>query len=157
MTITITSKAFEPGSPIPVDHTVDGRDRSPPLAWSGVPAGAVELALVCDDPDAPTPSPWVHWVIYDMPAGTTSLPEGVPANKRLDEPPGAHHGLNSWSEIGYRGPAPPPGHGVHHYAFTLYALDTDLDLMPGLTRDELLGTIGDHVLATGRLIGTYQR
>ena len=157
MKITIQTTAFKHGEPIPKQHTGEGKDVSPPLTWTGVPAEAKELVLICDDPDAPRPEPWVHWVLYKLPPKTTGLPEGVPAKEKLTEPAGALHGKNSWNTIGYRGPLPPPGHGVHHYHFKLYALKAELDAKAGLTKDELLKKIKGQVLAEGELIGTYQR
>ena len=157
-TMTITSTAFENGQPIPAKYTGEGEDVSPPLAWTGVPDGAQQLALICDDPDAPTDEPWVHWVIYGLAATTTDLPEGVPAAETVDDPP-AVQGVNGWPGrvIGYGGPMPPPGHGVHHYHFKLYALDAALGLAPGQSEAELLAAMDGHILATGELIGTYQR
>ena len=158
--IEVTSSAFDQGEPIPKKYTGEGADVSPPLAWSGVPEGTKELALVCDDPDAPTAEPWVHWVIYKIPATATGLPEGVPDKPRLKDPSGALQGKNSWPNgqtIGYRGPMPPPGHGTHHYHFTLYALDVRLPVEPGETKKALLEEIADHVIAKGTLTGTYKR
>jgi Raf kinase inhibitor-like YbhB/YbcL family protein len=160
MTVQITSSAFAQGRPIPSKYTGDGVDVSPPLGWSAIPEGAKELALICDDPDAPTAEPWVHWVIYKIPANVTGLPEGVPRKSRLKEPHGAVQGKNSWppsEAIGYRGPLPPPGHGVHHYYFKLYALDASLTEEPGLDKKALLEKIQAHVLAEGVLMGTYER
>ena len=159
MKLTIRSRAFENEARIPVKHTADGADVSPALSWSDVPAEAKELALICDDPDAPRPEPWVHWVIYKLPASLTGLPEGVPKRARLSEPAGALQGKNSWpsGNIGYRGPAPPKGHGVHHYRFTLYALDAALEPPAELTKDELLEKMRGHVVAEGTLVGTYER
>ncbi|MHC4985261.1 MAG: YbhB/YbcL family Raf kinase inhibitor-like protein [Planctomycetota bacterium] len=156
--MTITSTAFENGQPIPTKYTGEGDDVSPPLAWSGLPDGAQQLALICDDPDAPTDQPWVHWVIYGLPPTTTALPEGVPPTETVEDPP-ATQGVNGWpgDVIGYKGPMPPPGHGVHHYHFKLYALDAALELEAGLTKAELLEAMDGHVLATGELIGTYER
>lgn len=157
MTITIRSEAFAAGEPIPKRHTGDGEDLSPALSWTGVPDNAKELALIVDDPDAPTPEPWVHWVIYKLPATTTGLPEGVPTTPQLSEPAGALQGKNSWPTVGYRGPAPPRGHGVHHYHFKVYALDTALDVATGLDKKQLLDKMRGHVIAEGELVGTYQR
>ncbi len=157
MKLTITSTAFDPGKKIPTRHTGEGDDVSPPLTWSNVPAGAVELALICDDPDAPTAEPWVHWVIYKIPAKLSGLKEGIARSEKLAEPVGVLQGKNSWNTIGYRGPMPPPGHGTHHYHFKLYALDSALALQPGLTKPQLLDAIRGHVLAEGELVGTYQR
>ena len=157
MTITITSAAFDHNQPIPRKYTGDGEDLSPPLSFSGVPAGTAQLALICDDPDAPRPKPWVHWVIYNIPGDTAGLVEGVPKSAELTDPRGAIQGMNSWPKTGYGGPAPPRGHGVHHYHFKLYALDAALNLPGGFDKDELLEAIDDHILATGELIGTYER
>ena len=155
----ITSRAFGPGQPIPVKYTGDGDDKSPPLALANVPSGAKTLALIVDDPDAPTPQPWVHWVIFNIPAGAAGLPEAEPRKGKLIEPAGATQGVNSWpsDNLGYRGPAPPRGHGVHHYHFKLYALDTSLNLDPGITKNDLLAAMKNHILAEAELIGTYER
>jgi Raf kinase inhibitor-like YbhB/YbcL family protein len=157
MSLEVQCAAFGPGEAIPKKHTEDGQDVSPALSWSGVPEGTRELALICDDPDAPRPEPWVHWVIYKIPAGTTGLPENVPTKETLDQPPGAMQGKNSWNTIGYRGPAPPRGHGVHHDHFKVHALDKELDVQPGLSKNELLAAMQGHILATGEIIGTYER
>jgi Raf kinase inhibitor-like YbhB/YbcL family protein len=95
-------------------------------------------------------------VIYKIPADAQSLPEGVPKDEQLDEPAGAFQGTSSFGEIGYGGPMPPAGSGPHRYFFKLYALDTPLDVTPGLSKDELLEAIKDHVLAKGELMGTYE-
>jgi hypothetical protein len=160
MKLTVTSTAFLEGQPVPKKYTGEGEDVSPPIAWAGVPSGARELALICDDPDAPTPEPWVHWVIYKIPAGSNGLREGIRRTLRLTDPAGAVQGKNSWpagETTGYRGPMPPPGHGVHHYHFTVYALDRELSVEPGLDKKALLKAMQGHVLAEGRLTGTYQR
>jgi Raf kinase inhibitor-like YbhB/YbcL family protein len=160
MTIEVTSTAFEQGQPIPKKHTGDGADLSPPIVWSELPEGTKELALICDDPDAPSSEAWVHWVIYKIPADLGGLPEGVAKDARLKQPKGALQGKNSWSTgqtIGYRGPLPPPGHGKHRYFFRVYALDAPLVAEPGLTKKQLLDEIQDHVLAQGELMGTYER
>ena len=159
MSIQISSTAFAHNQVIPKKYTGDGVDVSPPLAWANLPEGAQELALICDDPDAPTPEPWVHWVIYKIPAAEKNLPEGVARTEKLAAPAGALQGINSWpsENIGYRGPKPPPGHGTHHYHFTLYALKSPLDVGPGLDKKALLAKISGQVLAEGRLTGTYER
>lgn len=160
MAFQLTSGAFAEGQAIPRKHTGEGEDHSPPLAWENPPAGTQEFALVCDDPDAPTPEPWVHWVIYAIPADARSLPEGFANPPQLEKPVAAKQGKNSWPAgvtVGYRGPMPPPGHGTHHYHFTLYALDTRLDLAPSATKAELLRAMKGHVLAEAKLIGTYER
>jgi Raf kinase inhibitor-like YbhB/YbcL family protein len=160
MTMVLRSAAFAEGKPIPTKYSGEGKDVSPPLEWDKVPDGTKQFALICDDPDAPTPQPWVHWMIYALPADVRALPEGVPAEPKLKSPPGTLQGKNSWPSgqtIGYRGPMPPPGHGVHHYHFKLLALDAALDLKPGLDKTTLLKATEGHILAEGRLIGTYQR
>ena len=153
----IKTSAPADGEKIPTRFTGDGEDISPELTWSGVPDGAKELALICDDPDAPTPEPWVHWVIYKIPVGATGLVEHVQMAETLAEPAGAYQGRNSWGTIGYRGPAPPKGHGVHHYHFKLYALDTTLSVTGGLDKKQLLKAMQGHVLAETEVVGTYQR
>ncbi|MBI4719111.1 MAG: YbhB/YbcL family Raf kinase inhibitor-like protein [Planctomycetes bacterium] len=157
MAIAVSSPAFAANGVVPKQHTGDGDDVSPRLTWTGVPANAKELALICDDPDAPTPQPWVHWVIYKIPAGATGLPEAVAKTAAPNAPAGALQGKNSWGSLGYRGPAPPRGHGVHHYHFRVYALDTALDVKSGLDKDQLLAAMKGHIVAQGELVGTYQR
>jgi Raf kinase inhibitor-like YbhB/YbcL family protein len=153
--LTITSSAFAHNATIPRKYTGDGQDISPPLSWSGLPEGTKELALIVDDPDAPTPQPWVHWVAYHIPPDTSALPEGVAPSLR--GPGSILQGKNSWPKVGYGGPSPPRGHGLHHYHFRLYALDAPLGLEPGLTKDAVLKAMKGHVLAEGVLTGTYQR
>jgi Raf kinase inhibitor-like YbhB/YbcL family protein len=153
MTIELTSAAFEDGGTIPLKYTCDGTDVSPPLEWSGVPEGTKSLALICDDPDAPMGT-WVHWVIYGLRAGATSLPEGVPADKVVGD--GGSQGKNDFKTIGYGGPCPPGGK-PHRYFFKLYALDVELDLEPGVRKKDLEKAMKEHVLAQGQLVGRYQR
>jgi len=157
MSMKISSKTFADGAAIPARHTADGQDLSPALEWSGLPDGAVELAIICDDPDAPRPQPWVHWVIYKIPASATGLPEGLPPQENLSSPKGAMQGMNTWPTLGYRGPAPPRGHGTHHYYFKLYVLDQALPLKPGMTKDQLLAAMKGHVIGQAELVGTYKR
>jgi hypothetical protein len=157
MALTITSSAFAPNAAIPAKYTCEGDDVSPALSWTGVPAGAKSLALIMDDPDAP-PGTWVHWVLYDLPASATGLPEGVPKKDTLDGGAiqGACWGVNSFSRVGYYGPCPPPG-GPHRYFFKLYALDKALGLAPRATKPDLLNAMKGHILAEAELIGTYRR
>jgi len=157
-TIVLTSTAFAEGQPVPPRHTADGEDLSPPLSWSAVPEGTKELALICDDPDAPVGT-WVHWVIYGIPADAKGLPEGVARDERPAQPAGAVQGKNSWSDgenIGYRGPDPPKG-GPHRYFFKLYALDVALPDEGAKTKEELLEAMTGHVIGEGQLMGMYQR
>jgi Raf kinase inhibitor-like YbhB/YbcL family protein len=157
MTIHIESSAFTGGGTIPRLYTCDGKDVSPPLAWSGVPEAARSLALICEDPDAPRGT-WTHWVIFDIPASVKELGEGLPAQERVKVTAGgetALQGKNDFGKIGYGGPCPPSG--SHRYFFRIYALDTELALGPGTTRQDLLRSIKGHILAEGELMGRYSR
>jgi len=149
MSIRVNSTAFDFGRPIPAKYTGEGADVSPPLAWSGIPAAAKELALICDDPDAPTPEPWVHWVLYKLPATLSGLKEG--------ERGVGLEGKTDNDKPGYGGPMPPKGDGVHHYHFTLYALDQALQAGPGISKSGILALMQGHILARGELVGTYER
>jgi Raf kinase inhibitor-like YbhB/YbcL family protein len=153
MAFDLTSPAFTSGSDVPKKHTCDGDDRSPPLSWTGAPAGTKALALVCEDPDAPR-GIWVHWVLWSIPASATSLPEGVKAEPTRSD--GSRHGKNDFGELGYNGPCPPPG-AAHRYFWRLYALDVVPDLKPGATRQELLDAIKGHTLGTAELMARYRR
>lgn len=151
--LALTSSAFRDGEPVPVRHTCDGEDLSPPLAWTGVPVETRTFALICDDPDAPRGT-WVHWLIWNLPADAVELGEGVPPRPELSS--GARQGLNDSGDLGYGGPCPPPGK-PHRYFFRLYALDTALNLSPGVNRSDLEAAIDGHVLAQGTVMGTYER
>ncbi|MCU0664549.1 MAG: YbhB/YbcL family Raf kinase inhibitor-like protein [Myxococcota bacterium] len=150
----ITSTAFENGSEIPSAHTCEGKDISPPLSWSNAPSGTRSFALIVDDPDAPDPKApkmtWVHWVLYNLPASTTSLAEG---GKSL--PNGTLEGKNDWKRTGYGGPCPPIGR--HRYFHKIYALDTVLPNLNSPTKAELEQAFAGHILAQGELVGTYQK
>ncbi|MBI4866605.1 MAG: YbhB/YbcL family Raf kinase inhibitor-like protein [Candidatus Wallbacteria bacterium] len=149
--IQVKSSTFKDGAAIPAKHAYkgEGQNVSPEIAWEGAPPKTGEFALICDDPDAPRPTPWVHWVVYNIPAGTAAIPEGGLK--------GVLEGRNDFGEKGWGGPMPPKGHGVHHYHFTVYALEGKHPMAPGLSKDELLAAIRDRVVATGKLIGTYER
>ncbi len=149
----MTSTAFTEGGAIPAKHTCDAKNVTPPLKWSGVPAGTKSLALIADDPDAPVGT-WVHWVLYDLPAGAVELAEDMPKSQYVAG--GAKQGLNDFKHLGYGGPCPPPGK-PHRYFFKLYALDTVLDLKPGLTKKDLEKAMDKHILDKAQLMGTYQR
>lgn len=154
--IYLTSTAFEDGAPIPRRYSAEGENLSPPLAWEGLPEGTRQLALIVDDPDAPGDEPFVHWVLYGIPATADGLPQGVPADRTLSSPDGAMQGRNSTDRIGWFGPRPPHG-PRHRYYVKLYALGKELDATPGLTKPELLERIEGSVLGTAELVGTYQR
>lgn len=153
----LLSDSFAHGAAIPVRHTCDGANTSPPLSWSGVPSGTRSLALIVDDPDAPDPEApkriWVHWVLYNIPPAVTALAEGGALSP---VPEGALEGLNDSDELGYDGPCPPIGR--HRYFHTLYALDAVLaDLGPKARRRELDAAMKGHILETASVMGTYQR
>lgn len=152
MALDVTSSAFEERGAIPARYTCDGLDISPPLSWSPVPNATQSLALIAEDPDAARGA-FAHWVIYNLPPDTQRLPEDVPNRQTL--PSGALQGMNGAGSIGYTGPCPPSG--THRYFFKVYALDTDLDLGAGATKEEVVRAMEGHVLAEGRLLGTYQR
>ena len=149
----LTSSAITEGEPIPAKYTCEGKNVSPPLQWSGVPAGSKSLVLIADDPDAPAGT-WVHWVLYDLPVAVNELTEDLPRNQYT--PAGAKQGQNSFGQLGYGGPCPPPGK-AHRYFFKLYALDAQLDLKPGATEKEIEDAMDKHVLAQAQLMGTYRR
>lgn len=156
MSLNLSSTAFEPQGQIPAIHTCDGRDISPPLAWSDLPDGTQSLVLIVDDPDAPDPaSPrmtWVHWVLYDLPPSATGLAEAVQSSSL---PPGTREGLNDWKRTGYGGPCPPIGR--HRYFFKLYALDHPLGDLGPATKTEVEAAMAGHILEKVELVGTYQR
>lgn len=155
----LESPAFDDGASIPRRHTADGPDVSPALSWTDTPPGTEELALIVDDPDAPRTDPWVHWVAHGIPPQLQELPEGIPRMRPPASPEGLIQGVNSFSEdrIGYRGPAPPEGHGPHHYRFTLYALDRAVELPPGASKEDLVDAMDGHILASATLTGVYER
>jgi Raf kinase inhibitor-like YbhB/YbcL family protein len=143
----LTSPAFEHGGEVPPRHTGDGEDVSPQLVWQGVPDGTRSLALVVHDPDAPS-GDFVHWVAWGIDPGEEMLAEGASAPSE---------GANGFGDAGYRGPAPPPGHGDHRYFFRLHALDVEPELDPGASREELERAVEGHVVATAELVGRYGR
>lgn len=149
--LKLSSKAFTHGSPIPVRYTCDGRDVSPPLAWSGIPDGTRSLALIVSDPDAPGRI-WYHWVLYAIPPEISGLPENVDPQQLSAA---IRSGLNSWGRTGYGGPCPPIGR--HHYFFHLYALDQKLDLPGKVSAVTLRQALKGHIIADAVLMGTYTR
>ena len=152
MEIKIKSPAFQEGGMIPKKYTCDGQNVSPPLTWTAVPTETKSLFLICDDPDAPMGT-WVHWVVFNLPANVTELPENIPAQKTLSN--GAKQGITDFQEVGYGGPCPPSG--THRYYFKLYALDTLINLDAGITKKQLLKAMEGHILAEVQLMGKYKR
>jgi len=156
MTLSIQSKNFRQNEMIPARYTCDGRDISPPLAWSGIPDEAKSLALIVDDPDAPDPAApkmtWVHWVLYNIPVWAQGLEENIAA---ASLPVGTKEGINDWGRKGYGGPCPPIG--KHRYFFKLYALDTVLADLQKATKVEVEQAFKGRILAKAQLVGTYER
>ncbi|MCX5794497.1 MAG: YbhB/YbcL family Raf kinase inhibitor-like protein [Elusimicrobia bacterium] len=159
MAFELTSPAFKNNERIPQKHTGEGEDASPALAWADVPAGTESFALVMDDPDAPV-GLWLHWVLFDIPAGLKGLPEGVTKKESL--PDGSKHGKcwgtekMGYERAGYYGPMPPPGK-PHRYVFKLYALDQKLGLPAKADKNDILRAMKGHILGEAQLIGIYER
>jgi Raf kinase inhibitor-like YbhB/YbcL family protein len=153
--LRLTSPAFKHNAGIPARYTCDGSKISPPLVWSGAPAATKSFALIVTDPDAPDPkapqTTWVHWVLYDIPAGVMGLREAVPDHGL---PKGTRQGTNDWGTTGYGAPCPPIGR--HRYVHTVFALDTVLGDLDEPTRPKLLTAMEGHVLQMAQLIGTYE-
>jgi len=153
MAFTLSSPSFHNGDDIPKKFTCTDADVSPQLQWTSAPAGTQSLALIADDPDAPAGT-WTHWVLFDLPAQTKSLPENV--SKQDELPGGGRQGRNDFRKLGYGGPCPPPGK-PHRYFFKLYALDKKLELKAGASKQEVEQAMQGHVLAQAELMGKYQR
>jgi Raf kinase inhibitor-like YbhB/YbcL family protein len=151
--LSLSTNAFKPGAIIPQQFACGGLDASPDLDWSNAPQKTTSFVLIVEDPDAPGGT-WVHWVVYDLPAGIHHLPEGVP--KRNDIQGGGRQGDNDFDEHGYSGPCPPPGR-PHRYFFRVYALDTFLNLKGRVTKAAVEQAMKGHVLAQGELMGRYDR
>ncbi len=148
MSIQLTSSAFNQGETIPDRYTCRGENISPPLNWGKLPPSAKSLALLFDDPDAPGGT-WVHWVLYNLPAGLEGLPEGYSTNNMQSA--GTNTGRNSWGKNSYGGPCPPSG--THRYFFRFYVLDKSLALEPGASESEVLGAMAGHILGQAELMG----
>jgi hypothetical protein len=153
MTLELRSTAFEEGEMIPSEHTCDGEDVSPPLAWTGVPEGTESLAVVMDDIDS-VKGIWSHWLVYRIPSEMNALVQRIPPSKTL--PVGGVQGQNDFDAMGYGGPCPSDGK-EHRYVVRLYALDGDVELEPGATREALLADIEGHVIEQAELMGRYKR
>ncbi|HYM00275.1 MAG TPA: YbhB/YbcL family Raf kinase inhibitor-like protein [Blastocatellia bacterium] len=152
-TMVLKSSSFQGMSSIPSEYTCDGPDQSPDLEWSNLPPGTKSLAVICEDPDAPGGT-FTHWVVYDIPATETGLPESVSNTPTL--PDGARQGKNDFDKLGYGGPCPPSA-SKHRYFFRIYALDTLLDVPGGASRSRVQRSIESHKLGEGMLAGTYRR
>ncbi len=151
--IRVTTRLFPDGGPIP--HRCAGEaGLAPELCWSGVPRDAREIVVLCEDPDAPIAKPFVHWVLYGIAPSWVSLSEGIAPGAALSE--GAVQGENSLGRKGFTGPKPPRGHGVHHYHFQVFALDSMLALGTAADRDAVVRVMKGHVLASGEVVGTYE-
>ncbi|MEY3667675.1 MAG: hypothetical protein RL572_1215 [Pseudomonadota bacterium] len=163
-TITVTSTAFEHHGTIPEEYTAYSENRSIDLSWSNLPEGTVQLALICDDPEVVTigmmESPFPHWVAYNIPASSTGLPKDMTKEAVVTGIAGLEgmiNGVNGTNRSGYFGPRPPVNGHLHAYHFRVYALDAALNLPQGLNKAQLLEAIEGHVLATGMLMGHYER
>ncbi len=153
-TIVLESPVMKTGGPMPVDQTQHGTDFSPPLTWKNLPEGTKALALIFEGPVDAKPRPFSHWVVYNIPATAKGLPDSLPMEAKIDEPKelaGMVQGHTGWGDPGYRGPWPSRS-PEQRYRFRLYALDTNLDLKPGLDRAGLLKAIEGHVIGTGELV-----
>jgi Raf kinase inhibitor-like YbhB/YbcL family protein len=150
MSFKLTSDAFATGQSIPAKYSCIGKNISPALAWTEPPAGTQAFALIVDDPDAPMGT-WVHWVLFNIPAATRSLAEGLSVKGDGN----IVAGKNSSGRLSYDGPCPPSG--THRYFFKLYALDTTLSLQSGVTKDQLLKAMNGHILAQAELMGTFSK
>ncbi len=154
MTMKLTSPAFDDGARIPKRFTCEGEDISPALHWTGVPATARSLALICEDPDAPM-GIWYHWALFDLPPTTDHLDENQPTTA---EAAGGRQAVNDFGRFGYGGPCPPRGHGVHHYRFRLLALDVArLDIGEAPSCADVVTLAEAHRLEETVLTGTYSR
>jgi Raf kinase inhibitor-like YbhB/YbcL family protein len=151
--ISISAEGFKDGTTIPDVYTCKGKDISPSLSWKEIPAGTKSIALIMDDPDAPGGT-FVHWVLYNVPAGTQKMPEGMPYDKTL--PDGSMQGMTDFGRTGYGGPCPPPGK-PHRYFFKIFALDSMINLPPGASKKQLENVMAGHILAKGEIIGMYKR
>jgi Raf kinase inhibitor-like YbhB/YbcL family protein len=151
--IRVTAGSFPHGGRIPDRHAGEA-GLAPELRWTGVPADAKEVAILCEDPDAPMPRPFVHWVLYGLAPSLSSLPEGIAPGTALAD--GAVQGENSLGKKGFTGPKPPRGHGVHHYHFQVFALDALLPLGTAADRDALVEAMRGHVIASGEVVGAYE-
>ncbi|HJO12106.1 MAG: YbhB/YbcL family Raf kinase inhibitor-like protein [Gammaproteobacteria bacterium] len=163
-TITVTSTAFDHHGTVPEEYSAYSDNKSIDLSWSNLPAGTVQLALICDDPKVVEigmmPTPFVHWVAYNIPASASRLPADLTKDEEVTGVAGLEgmiNGLNGTRRAGYFGPRPPVNGQLHSYHFRVYAIDADLGLEAGLGKDELLAAIDGHVLATGMLMGHYER
>ena len=154
--ITVNSLAFADHAPIPARYTADGEGLSPPLQWHGVPVAAASVVLMVEDADAPTSRPLVHAIVVDLPGADGALGEGALKSPGHDGEQ-VHEGRNSYLMAGWLPPDPPPGHGVHRYAFQLFALAPGPAFAGTPGRDDVMQAVRERALASGCLIGTYER
>ncbi|MDA0803446.1 MAG: YbhB/YbcL family Raf kinase inhibitor-like protein [Planctomycetota bacterium] len=156
---TASSPAWNDGARIPDRHTVEGDDVSPAISWNHAPEGTKSFAIVCADPDVKRKGGWVHWVIWNIPGDATGIVESIKRDLEPADPKGARQGQTSWGKrrCGYCGPATPEGVGNHTYIFSIFALDTVLDVEAGATERALQKAMEGHVLGTATLKGTFSR
>jgi Raf kinase inhibitor-like YbhB/YbcL family protein len=152
--MTVTCPGIGRDGVIPDRYSARGGNVSPPIAWTSAP-GAKSYAVIVQDPDAQGAAPFVHWLIWNIPANISAIPQGVRAGERPADPSGAVQGRNGADSVGYHGPAPPPG-GAHRYFFQVFALDGPLPAPPGVEVVALVGSMKGHVIAKGQCVGTFQ-
>ncbi len=155
--LNVTSTAFEDGAAIPELHAAEGGNVSPPLNWDEGPSGTESYVVLAEDPDVGQNAPFIHWVVYNVPAGTTSLAEGLPGSPRLAQPEGLNQGPSDYGATGYYGPRPPRSDPAHNYHFEVFALSEKLALPHGASRQQVLDAMDGLVLASGEIVGTYER
>ena len=148
-TVQVRSIAFEPNASLPVSCTAEGVGAPPPLHWTNLPESTQSVVVICEDPDAPALEPFLHWLVYGIPADI----DGMDAQSQHDW----SIGKNSRGETSFTPAAPPSGHGLHHYHFQVFAVDVPVVLKPGAERRDLFEVMTGHVLAWGEIVGTYQR
>jgi len=163
-TITVTSSVFDHHGTFPEEYTAYGDNKSIDISWDNLPEGTVQLALICDDPKVVEigmmPTPFPHWIAYNIPASASGLPMDMTKDAEVTGIAGLEgmiNGVNGTRRPGYFGPRPPANGHLHAYHFRVYAIDADLGLEAGLNKDQLLEAIDGHVLATGMLMGHYER
>lgn len=160
--LSITSQSFKPNTRLGNEYVYTecgGSNKSPHLAWRDAPTQTKSFVIICDDPDAPTEMPFVHWIFFNIPASVHEVAVGVArkAEVNLANTITSLQGKNDFGNIGYDGPCPPKGHGIHHYSFRIYALDTMLHIKAGATKGQLDAAIQGHVIATAEIVGLYER
>jgi Raf kinase inhibitor-like YbhB/YbcL family protein len=155
--LLVSSPSFSNGGAMPVRSAVHGGNYSPAISWSDPPKGTASLAVTLEDVHGPDGGPFTLWILYNIPAARSTIPEGLSKTAYPSQVPGAEQGVNDTGEVGYDGPSPPHGHPDHRYVFQVYALTSALSLPQGATRRQFHDAIAGRVMATGTLLGTFRR